>query len=29
MAEESKFITKKKPEYWILKGAAYCCAMND
>ena len=21
--------TKKKPEYWILKGAAYCCAMND
>ncbi|KAL4466850.1 hypothetical protein ABPG74_010447 [Tetrahymena malaccensis] len=21
--------TKKKPEYWILKGAAYTCALND
>lgn len=21
--------TKKKPEYWILKGAAFACALND
>jgi dynein heavy chain len=21
--------TKKKPEYWILKGAALACALND
>lgn len=21
--------TKRKPEYWILKGAALACALND
>lgn len=21
--------SKKKPEYWILKGAAFACALND
>lgn len=21
--------SKKKPEYWILKGAAFTCALND
>ena len=21
--------SKKKPDYWVLKGAAYVCALND